>query len=172
MSPNELREQHPQLHVMPITMDNDAAVYPVEQWRETDIEITLDSGACDHIMDAEDAPGYVVEPSVGSRRGKCFTVGNGARVPNEGQMRASMEAEAQSGDRPRIQSTFQVAEISRPLMSVSKICDQGYGCLFTKEGAQVLDQEGKEICKFGRSEGLYVSTMKLKPPEPFRGQAP
>ena len=70
-----------------------------------------------------------------------------------------------------VQSTFQVAEVSRPLMSVSKICDQGYSCLFTKEGAKVLDTEGKTVCKFARSEGLYVSSMRLRPPEPFQGQA-
>ena len=67
---------------------------------------------------------------------------------------------------------FQSADISRPLMSVSKICDNGFSCLFTKDGAQILDDTGKELCKFKRSEGLYVADMKIKPPAPFHRQAP
>ena len=82
-----------------------------------------------------------------------------------------MEAPSPSGSALSVQSTFQVAEVSRPLMSVSRNCDQGFQCLFTQDGAQVLDSSGKEICHFGRSDGLYVSTMKLKPPEPFHRQA-
>ena len=71
-----------------------------------------------------------------------------------------------------VRSTFQLAEVSRPLMSVSRICDQGHSCLFTSEGAKVLDSSGNEICRFKRSNGLYVASMKLKAPEPFTRPAP
>jgi hypothetical protein len=83
-----------------------------------------------------------------------------------------MEAPMGESAAMTIQSTFQVAEISRPLMSVSKICDQGYTCVFTKDGAQVLDKDQKPVSKFERRSGLYVANMKLKPPVPFRRQAP
>ena len=57
-------------------------------------------------------------------------------------------------------------------MSVSKICDNGFSCLFTKGGSQIVDDTGKELRKLKRSEGLYVAGMKIKPPEPFHRQAP
>ena len=66
-----------------------------------------------------------------------------------------------------VQSTFQVAEVSRPLMSVSKICDQAYACLFTNGGAQILDPDRRTVRQFGRSNGLYVANMKPKLPDPF-----
>ena len=93
-------------------------------------------------------------------------------MPNEGLVRLRMEAAVSQGQVTPVQSTFQVAEVSRPLMSVSKICDQGYACLFTKDGAQILDQDRRTVCQFGRSNGLYVANMKLKSPEPFTRPAP
>lgn len=160
--------------MLPVTLDEGHNILPVEQWRDTTVDVTLDSGACTHILDIEDAPGYAVQESPGSRRGHNFVVGNGHRVPNEGQVQLNMEAPSSDTDgRPlRVQSTFQVAEITRPLMSVSSICDQGHSCVFTKEKAQVLDAAGKELCSFKRENGLYVASMKLRPPSPFVGQAP
>ena len=69
-------------------------------------------------------------------------------------------------------STFQVAETNRPLMRVSKICDAGLNCMFNSAGADVMNAKGVAICRFERKGGLYVSKMKLKPPEPFGGQVP
>ena len=158
--------------MLPITVDEGDHILPIEEWRDVDLEITLDSGACDHVMDSEDAPGYLVSESPGSRRGHNFVVGNGHRVPNEGQMRFRMETTSADGTAMPVQSTFQVAEITRPLMSVSKICDQGYTCVFTKEGAQILDQNQRPVCQFGRAKGLYVGNMKWKSPEPFTRPAP
>ena len=99
---------------------------PVGGWRDRDIDITVDSGCCNHALNAEDAPGYLVSECPGSRRGQNLNVGNGERLPNEGQVRLRMEAASGEGHVTPVQSTFQVAEVSRPLMSVPKICDQGY----------------------------------------------
>ena len=38
-------------------------------WVDVDIEVALDSGACDHIMDVEtECPGYIIQPSPGSKK--------------------------------------------------------------------------------------------------------
>ena len=57
-------------------------LFPVETWVDTHIEITLDSGCCEHVMDIDDAPGYChyVSQSPGSKRKQHFVVGNGQRV--------------------------------------------------------------------------------------------
>ena len=69
-------------------------------------------------------------------------------------------------------STFQVAEMNRPLMSVSKICDAVPTCVFNSTGADVMNAKGVAICRFERKGGLYVSKTKLEPPEPFGRQVP
>ena len=95
-------------------------------------------------------------------------MGNGEKVPNEGQIHLNLETEATKNDTAKLlHSTFQVAEVTRPLMSVGRICDQGYQCLFTKATAQVISPDGATVVEFQRQGGLYVTKLKLKKPEPF-----
>ena len=77
------------------TDDADAEIFGIDSWVDTEIEITLDSGCCEHVMDLGDAPGYgsfIVE-SAGSKRKQNFIVGNGAKVPNEGQLVLNLEGD-------------------------------------------------------------------------------
>ena len=116
---------------------------------------------------AEDAPGYAVQDSPGSRRGQNFIVGNGERVPNEGQIFVNFTADLGGGETTDLRSVFQVADMIRPLMSVSQICDQGFKCVFTEAHALVMNAEGKTMCKFDRQSDLYVAKLRLRQPEPF-----
>ena len=101
----------------------------------------MDSGCCDHVLDLSDTRGYacVPGPSPGSMRGRNLIVGNGERLPNRGHMLVNREAE----DAFAIKSTFQVAGVSRPLMSASKICDQGLICTIDDKEARVTNAEGE-----------------------------
>ena len=64
-----------------------------------------------------------------------------------------------------MQSIIQIAAVTRPLMSVGKICDAGHEILFV-----VRSREGEELCKFYREpEGLYVARLKLRSPAGFAG---
>ena len=71
------------------------------------------------------------------------------------------------GENQPLTSTFQVADMTRPLMSVSQICENGHRCVFEKNHALVVSAKGKGICRFEREAGLYVCRMKLKAPAPF-----
>ena len=99
-----------------------------------------------------------------------YVVGNGAEVPNEGQVTLNLESDG-AGKANLIKSVFQVAEITRPLMSVSKICDLGHRCIFDKDKAEVISKDGHVLCSFERKGGLYVASMKLKAPEGFHRPA-
>ena len=90
------------------------------------IEVTLDSDACRNVMPRQCAPGYSIQDSDQSRRGLGFIVGNGERVPNEGQFLLNLEADTGQGFRAPVLSFFQVTDLTRPLMSVSQICEQGF----------------------------------------------
>ena len=91
-------------------------------------------------------------------------------MPNEGQLLLNLENDNE-GIR-KLRSTFQVAGVTRPLMSVSRVCDQGMTCTFSSSDAVVLDKSGKTVARFERIGGLYVARMRLKPPEGFVGQVP
>ena len=63
-----------------------------------------------------------------------------------------------------ISTTFQVSDVTRPLWSVARICDAGFDVIFSKDGARVVSQKGKVICKFARVGNLYKIKMDLKNP--------
>ena len=134
------------------------------EWIDVEFEVALDSGATDNVCHSGDVPGYVMEQSVGSRAGQGFLVGNGARVPNDGQVHLNLETSDAAGN--NVTSTFQIAKVSRPLMSVGRLCDNGMDVVFKKDKALVVDQAGAAVCVFERQEGgLYTSKFKLKRPK-------
>ena len=96
-----------------------------------------------------------------------FAAANGDPIENRGQMTLNLTT---TTGHP-IQSVFQVCEVSRPLWSVSKICDAGCSVTFTSKGASVKhDGTGKELCTFERKRGLYVASLPLS--KPADGDAP
>jgi hypothetical protein len=135
------------------------------------ITIALDSGAGNHVAGPSDIEGFSIEPSRASKKGLGFIAANGAKILNLGEARVSMK-EPTNGQ--VINSTFQVADVSRPLYSVSKICDEGCEVHFCGTHAWVT-KGGAEIAKFPRERGLYVAEMMLgkpgdKMPAGFRNQ--
>ncbi len=138
------------------------------EFMEEPFEAALDSGAGEHVVHDDSCPTYQVEESAGSRMGQRFTTAGGGKLPNRGQVKLNLRAD--NGKRGRdLRMTFQVAKVTKPLLSVSKICDAGYTVKFTSEMATVEDKAGKVVCRFMRRKGLYVATMKLRNPN-FKGK--
>ena len=133
------------------------------EFLESNFEVALDSGAGDHVSSGAEAPAFAVEESPGSRARQHFLGAGGHRMPNQGQMKLDLRAE--NGKRGRdLKVIFQVAKVTRPLMSVSKICDAGLAVKFTKDLALVIDAKDNEVCRFQRRGGLYVASMKMRNP--------
>ena len=64
-----------------------------------------------------------------------------------------------------LNATFQVADITRPLPSVTKICEKGdLEVVCRQDAAFILDKQKRIVAKFPRRNGLYVSTMDVKNP--------
>ena len=65
-----------------------------------------------------------------------------------------------------VKSCFQIARVTRPLMSVGKLCDNGLEVTFNDKQAIVRDKDGARICCFGRAPGgLYLCKFRLKRPD-------
>ena len=62
--------------------------------------------------------------------------------------------------------TFQVADLTGPLMSVSQICEGCQG-IFTGTHTTIVNREGQTVVRFEKQGQLYVAQMKLKAPEHF-----
>ena len=129
------------------------------------LQIALDSGAGEHVASRSTAPKYPVAESAGSRAGQHFVAAGGARIPNEGQFKLRLRSGGPAkGEGKDIESTFQVAKVTRPLWSVGRICDEGFSINFTQTEAVVKDKLGKAVCKFHRKGGLYLADLQLKSP--------
>ena len=87
-------------------------------------------------------------------------MGDGGKLANVGQNTLKLSTPELGTE---ISSTFQIANVTRPLMSVGKICDEGMTVTFSKTCAVVSDKDGRVVCKFERQQGrLYIAKMRLK----------
>ena len=109
---------------------------------------------------------FPTREAAGSRAGLKYAAANNHKMENEGEQ----DVKFTSREGVRAAMTFQIAKVTRPLMSVSKICDSGMTAEFDKTKAVVRDSQGKTVCIFQRGGGLYVCRMPLKPPKPFQGR--
>jgi hypothetical protein len=122
--------------------------------KKTMIRPALDSGAGEHVASADDVAAMTIRPSTGSKNNRHFVAANGQRIPNQGEV--TMKLRDSSGD---VTSTFQVAPVTRPLHSVSRMCDMDCEVKFTKtEG--VVTKNGKVIARYPRVGGLYVAEFE------------
>ena len=143
----------------------DLLVNEAQEWEDIEFEVALDSGSIVNVCHPDDCPGYIISESPGSKCKHNFVVGNGGKLPNLGEWKLNLDAPASGGEINSVSSVFQVARVTRPLMSVGHICDQGLLVVFDKLHAIVRDGENNEICRFTRGEsGLYTAKMKLKAP--------
>ena len=95
-------------------------------------------------------------------------MGDGGTIPNLGQSQLNLTDDSIARD---IQSVFQIAAVTRPLMSVGRICDEGHSITFNAIMAVVHAKDGAELCRFTRNgSGLYVAKLKLRSPAGFPGQ--
>jgi hypothetical protein len=134
-----------------------------------EVETTLDTGATTHAADRVDFPGYEVEESPGSRAGQLFGCAGGKSLENEGQMTINMVSPLEGTP---IQLCTQVTKVTRPLLSVTKITEDGkLRVMCDQVKAVVVDLSGKVLATFNKKNGLYVCMMKVRNPR-FKSKQP
>ena len=131
-----------------------------------DVDVAADSGAGDNVLSRVDVPGHVVQESPGSRRGQKFKGAGGHVMENEGQMALDMLAPLEDEDTyNEVGVTWQVADVCRPLLSVSKVCDKSnHTVTFDAKKAIVRDAKGRIVCVFHRKGNLYIGRMRVRNP--------
>ncbi len=134
---------------------------------EVEIEVVADSGAVGHVTNPDSLPGTMEVRR--SSRTRNFVAANNNPIKNHGEANTVLELESGA----EVESLFQVADVSRPLHSVSTICDNKKEMLFTAGCATVVPAGAlsrfltsvKNIAQYPRKGGLYVAKMKAKDPK-------
>ena len=149
-------------------VNEDDAILSTEE--EIEIEVAADTGCVAHVAGPDSIPNSVMveRPADGSEP-RNFVGAGGDVIKNYGKAHVGLVQE----DGKEISNVFHVADVCRPLHSVSTICDNGHEMLFTR-GVGVVVPEGalskflgsiKQVANYPRKGGLYVSKMKAKKPK-------
>ena len=125
------------------------------------VRAIVDSGASNSVASGSLAPEIEVKPSEGSRRGQVYAAASkgGKPLKNEGEK----VVPALTGQGRSVSTTWQVVEVSRPLMSVHQICQRGNVVVFGESGGYVLNLADGSQIPFGVENNVYVMDLYLPP---------
>ena len=121
-----------------------------------EIEVTVDSGACVTVMPRKCCEGISILQNALSRAGFEYEVANGAGLKNLGERQC--EVMTAGSDVPK-RIVFQVADVHKPLLSITACADMGFDCHLTKAGGYLEDPVTGERIPLQRKDNLY--TMRV-----------
>ena len=127
------------------------------QW--TLIELIVDSGACETVLPASLCSHIRLRESAGSKAKVEYEVASGKKIPNLGEKHCEVFVE---GSASAMMMHFQVADIHRPLLSLSKCADQGFQSHLDYWGGWLEDTQTGECIPITRRGNLYIIQMWIR----------
>ena len=124
------------------------------------LEAVVDSRAAESVAPVGMAPWVPRQASEGSIRGQTYLSASGDKLPNLGEKKFDMVTPEGNWAK----ATFQIAEVTRPLCSVSKICDKGNRVVFELGGGHVEHIATGTKTYFSRQNNVYVMDMWVQDP--------
>ena len=123
----------------------------------------MDSGASEAVAPPTMCPHYEVTPSAGSIAGQGYASASDDLIKNLGEQ--ELEVVTMDGKDGTVK--YQIAEVSRPLNSVSEICDaggeQGQYVIFGRKGGAIINLDSGKRTTFTREDGIYLLDLWVKP---------
>ena len=123
------------------------------------IDVTVDSGACITVMPSGLCPGIRIMENDLSRGGVEYEVANGESIANLGEKRCQVMT---IGSMSPKKIVFQIADVHKPLLSVTACSDMGYDCYLGKEGGSLRDRVTGEVIPLQRQGSLYTLRMWVR----------
>ena len=162
----------PVADLSPLQYANPQCLSPVSKsfdwWIE--LESTADTGACDTVVPKDGPLSHIsIVPSLQSERGLLYEVANKQTIPNLGERR--LELWTENGAAPRLMAV-QVADVHKPLLSLSGCADAGFESRFGQLADCLIDSMTGEIIPLERRGNLYyLKTWVRQAPtdSPFGG---
>ena len=121
------------------------------------VKSIMDSGASAPVAPPSMAPKVPIVESPGSKRCKMYNTASAQKLPNLGQQH--LHAVTSAGTETGV--LFQIADASKPLVSVSTICERGNRVVFGKGGGYIHSLASGDKTSFYRQNGIYVLEMWL-----------
>ena len=118
----------------------------------------MDSGASAPVAPPTMMPNVKVVPSEGSRRGQRWSSASKHEIKNLGEQH--LKACTEDGDETAV--LFQIADVSKPLVSVSAICERGNRVIFGRNGGVVQNLQNGKLIPFQRRNGIYILSLWLE----------
>ena len=128
-----------------------------EKWE--DFAAIMDSGAVDSVTPLATAVSVPLRESKGSKAGQQYFTANGARIANQGEKLIS----AFTNEMEPVRMLYQVADVTKPLCSVGRVCDPNNLVCFSSEGGFVYDRATGHKTPFQRESGVYMLKTWIPP---------
>ena len=126
------------------------------EWEE--IELAVDSGASETVVNDDMLKSVQTQESAASRRGVEYEVANGIRIPNLGEKR--FIGTSDEGVSRRL--TAQVCDVNKALLSVSKMVKAGNRVIFDPDGSYIEDKNTGECMNLKEKNGMYMLSLWTK----------
>ena len=133
-----------------------------DEWSE--LELSADSGACDSVMPKEGACAQIpIVPSAQSQRAMEYEVANAQAIPCLGERRLEIWTDGATAPRGMV---LQVADVHKPLLSLSRCADIGYESCLGRTCGYLLDRETGEAIPLARRGNLCTLTVWVRAARP------
>ena len=124
--------------------------------------LTMDSGAADHVMPLGWLMWILVVASARSLKGLHYVAASGTRIPNMGQQTVRLLTRNGTW----AQWICQVAAVNKPLVSVSKLIDDGWRVVFDEEASYIKRKRIGNMINIRRERGVFVVYAFVDPADP------
>ena len=122
------------------------------------VESVMDLGASTPVAPPSMMPSVPIQPSEGSPRGQKWSSASKHKIRNLGEQR--LKAVTEEGEETEV--LFQIADVSKPLVSVSAICERGNRVIFGRAGGVVQNLASGKLIPFEHRNGIYILSLWLE----------
>ena len=119
----------------------------------------VDSGACETVLPASILQHIKLRDSAGSLAKTEYEVASGKAVPNLGERHCEVWC---GGVNSAMLMHFQVADIHRPLLSLSRAADQGFRSHLEQDGGWLENTMTGEVIPIQRRGNLYILELWVR----------
>ena len=132
------------------------------------VKILVDSGAFESVAPPGLFEGVRVEASAASKAGHCYTVADGGEIPCLGEQKIPVT----TWEGHRCGLTFQVADVTKALLSVPQLTRTGHEVVFHKTGGIIRHKTSGQEIRFKAEGGVYVLEVWVGPEVAKKSEMP
>ena len=116
------------------------------------VEATLDSGAADCVCGLEDFPEEMLAEPNEQMADVQYICADGGKIPNLGTK--TVQGLTTQGEKMSVK--FQVTQVTRPLIAVSKLTEAGHDVNLHKKGGTIRNHASGKVTTVRKVDGVYV----------------